>query len=285
MEHASVSSTMAFLESLGFEIIYLNVDHHGIVDLEQLEQEVNEDTILVSVMYVNNEIGTVEPIQEIAEIIKEKNPKTLFHVDAIQAFGKYHIYPKRMGIDLMSVSGHKIHGPKGTGALFIKSRTKVKPIIYGGGQQDGMRSGTENVPGFAGLGLATKMVYEDLEARTVRMRAVKDRLTERLKTLPDVYINEGEAPHILSVSFVGVRSEVMLHALEEREIYVSSGSACSSNKPAVSHVLASIGLPKDRLESTIRFSFSAENTVEQADYAADVIEEILPIYRKYVRKK
>ena len=276
---------MAFLESLGFEIIYLNVDQHGIVDLEQLEQEVNEDTILVSVMYVNNEIGTVEPIQEIAEIIKEKNPKTLFHVDAIQAFGKYHIYPKRMGIDLMSVSGHKIHGPKGTGALFIKNRTKVKPIIYGGGQQGGMRSGTENVPGFAGFGLATKMVYEDLEARTVRMRAVKDRLTERLKTLPDVYINEGEAPHILSVSFVGVRSEVMLHALEEREIYVSSGSACSSNKPAVSHVLASIGLPKDRLESTIRFSFSAENTVEQADYAADVIEEILPIYRKYVRKK
>lgn len=285
VEHASVSSTMAFLESLGFEIIYLNVDHHGIVDLGQLEQEVNGDTILVSVMYVNNEIGTVEPIQEIAEIIKEKNPKTLFHVDAIQAFGKYHIYPKRMGIDLMSVSGHKIHGPKGTGALFIKNRTKVKPIIYGGGQQGGMRSGTENVPGFAGFGLATKMVYEDLEARTVRMGAVKDRLTERLKTLPDVYINEGEAPHILSVSFVGVRSEVMLHALEEREIYVSSGSACSSNKPAVSHVLASIGLPKDRLESTIRFSFSAENTVEQADYAADVIEEILPVYRKYVRKK
>lgn len=285
VEHASVSSTMAFLESLGFEIVYLNVDHHGIVDLEQLEQEMNEDTILVSVMYVNNEIGAVEPIQEIAEIIKEKNPKTLFHVDAIQAFGKYHIYPKRMGIDLMSVSGHKIHGPKGTGALFIKNRTKVKPIIYGGGQQDGMRSGTENVPGFAGFGLATKMVYEDLEARTVRMRAVKDRLAERLKTLPDVYINEGEAPHILSVSFVGVRSEVMLHALEEREIYVSSGSACSSNKPAISHVLASIGLPKERLESTIRFSFSAENTVEQADYAADVIEEILPVYRKYVRKK
>ena len=192
VEHASVSSTMAFLESLGFEVVYLNVDHQGIVDLEQLEQEVNEDTILVSVMYVNNEIGAVEPIQEIAEIIKEKNPKTLFHVDAIQAFGKYHIYPKRMGIDLMSVSGHKIHGPKGTGALFIKNRTKVKPIIYGGGQQDGMRSGTENVPGFAGFGLATKIVYEDLEARIVRMRAVKDRLTERLKALPDVYINEGK---------------------------------------------------------------------------------------------
>ena len=285
IEHASVLSPLAYLEEQGFRVTYLTVDENGQISLDELRDAVCEDTILVSMMMVNNEIGAVEPIAEAAKIVKEKNPNTIIHVDAIQAFGKYHIYPKRMGIDLMSVSGHKIHGPKGTGALFIKNRTKVKPIIYGGGQQGGMRSGTENVPGFAGFGLATKMVYEDLEARTVRMRAVKDRLTERLKTLPDVYINEGEAPHILSVSFVGVRSEVMLHALEEREIYVSSGSACSSNKPAVSHVLASIGLPKDRLESTIRFSFSAENTVEQADYAADVIEEILPIYRKYVRKK
>ena len=284
IEHASVQAPLAYLKELGYEITELSVDHDGIISLEELRDAVREDTVLVSIMMVNNEIGAVEPVEEAAKVIKAKNPDTLFHVDAIQAFGKYHIYPKRMGIDLMSVSGHKIHGPKGTGALFIKNRTKVKPIIYGGGQQGGMRSGTENVPGFAGFGLATKMVYEDLEARTVRMRAVKDRLTERLKTLPDVYINEGEAPHILSVSFVGVRSEVMLHALEEREIYVS-GSACSSNKPAVSHVLASIGLPKDRLESTIRFSFSAENTVEQADYAADVIEEILPVYRKYVRKK
>ena len=283
VEHASVSSTMAFLESLGFEIVYLNVDHHGIVDLEQLEQEVNEDTILVSVMYVNNEIGAVEPIQEIAEIIKEKNPKTLFHVDAIQAFGKYHIYPKRMGIDLMSVSGHKIHGPKGTGALFIKNRTKVKPIIYGGGQQDGMRSGTENVPGFAGFGLATNMVYEDLEARTVRMRAVKDRLTERLKTLPDVYINEGEAPHILSVSFVGVRSEVMLHALEEREIYVSSGSACSSNHPGVSGTLKGIGVKDSLLDSTLRFSFGAFNTEEEVDYCLEVLNELVPMLRRYRR--
>ena len=285
IEHASVYQPMMFLEQMGFEVTWLPVNAYGLVDLDALREAIRPDTILVSMMCVNNEIGTIEPITDAAAIVKECNPNTLFHVDAIQAFGKYHIYPKRMGIDLMSVSGHKIHGPKGTGALFIKNRTKVKPIIYGGGQQDGMRSGTENVPGFAGFGLATKMVYEDLEARIVRMRAVKDRLTERLKALPDVYINEGEAPHILSVSFVGVRSEVMLHALEERQIYVSSGSACSSNKPAVSHVLSSIGLQKNRLESTIRFSFSAENTVEQADYAADVIEEILPVYRKYVRKK
>ena len=285
IEHASVLSPLAYLEEQGFRVTYLTVDENGQISLDELRDAVCEDTILVSMMMVNNEIGAVEPIAEAAKIVKEKNPNTIIHVDAIQAYGKYRICPKKLGIDLLSVSGHKIHAPKGTGFLYIKDKTKIKPIIYGGGQQKGMRSGTENVPGFAGLGLATKMVYEDLEARTVRMRAVKDRLTERLKTLPDVYINEGEAPHILSVSFVGVRSEVMLHALEEREIYVSSGSACSSNKPAVSHVLASIGLPKDRLESTIRFSFSAENTVEQADYAADVIEEILPVYRKYVRKK
>ena len=285
IEHPAILQTMRQLEEEGYRVTYLPVDEKGCIRLEDLERAITGETILVSIMHTNNEIGALQPVEEAGNLIKSINPAILFHVDAIQAYGKYKIVPKRMGIDLMSVSGHKIHGPKGTGALFIKNRTKVKPIIYGGGQQGGMRSGTENVPGFAGLGLATKMVYEDLEARTVRMRAVKDRLTERLKTLPDVYINEGEAPHILSVSFVGVRSEVMLHALEEREIYVSSGSACSSNKPAVSHVLASIGLPKDRLESTIRFSFSAENTVEQADYAADVIEEILPVYRKYVRKK
>ncbi len=285
IEHASVSSTMAFLQEQGFEIVYIDVDAQGIVNLEQLTEAVNQDTILVSIMYVNNEIGAVQPIKEIADRIKEKNPAVLFHVDAIQAFGKYHIYPKRMGIDLMSVSGHKIHGPKGTGALFIKNRTKVKPILHGGGQQDGMRSGTENVPGFAGFGLAAKLVCGNMEERTKQMRAVKDRLAASLSELEGVYINRGEAPHILSVSFTGVRSEVMLHALEEKGIYVSSGSACSSNKPAVSHVLEAIGLPKDRLESTLRFSFSAENTEEQADYAAAVIREILPIYRKYVRKK
>ena len=285
IEHASVAAVVSFLEEQGFEVTILPVDENGQISLEELEAAIREDTILVSMMQINNEMGAIEPVAEAGALIKKKNPNTLFHVDAIQSYGKLRIYPKKMSVDMLSVSGHKLHGPKGSGFLYIKDKTKVKPILFGGGQQKGMRSGTENVPGFAGFGLATKMVYEDLEARTVRMRAVKDRLTERLKTLPDVYINEGEAPHILSVSFVGVRSEVMLHALEEREIYVSSGSACSSNKPAVSHVLASIGLPKDRLESTIRFSFSAENTVEQADYAADVIEEILPIYRKYVRKK
>ena len=287
VEHASVSSTMAFLESLGFEVVYLNVDHQGIVDLEQLEQEVNEDTILVSVMYVNNEIGAVEPIQEIAEIIKEKNPKTLFHVDAIQAFGKYHIYPKRMGIDLMSVSGHKIHGPKGTGALFIKNRTKVKPIIYGGGQQDGMRSGTENVPGIAGLGLATKMIYNDLDMKVALMRELKDYFIEQAGKIENTTVHglkdEGSAPHIISLGIAGIRSEVLLHTLEDKGIYVSSGSACASNHPAVSGVLRSIGAAQEYLDATIRFSMSEFTTKEEIDYTLETLYNCIPMLRKYTR--
>ncbi len=284
VEHASVSSTLDFLSEMGFDVVFIDVDKDGKINLDELQKEVDENTILVSVMYVNNEIGTVEPVEEIASLIKEKNPKALFHVDAIQAFGKYRIYPKRMGIDLMSISGHKLHGPKGTGALFIKDKTKIKPVIYGGGQQQGMRSGTENVPGYAGLGLATKISYERLDERVARMEEVKDRLITGLSDIEGVYVNQGEAPHIASITFTGVRSEVMLHALEEKEIYVSSGSACSSNKHSVSSVLKAIGLPKESQESTLRFSFSGENAIEEADYAVEVIKQILPIYRRYRRK-
>lgn len=285
IEHASINSTMTFLKEMGFDICYIDVDKNGIINMEKLRDEIDDNTILVSVMYVNNEIGAVEPISEIAELIKEKNPKTLFHVDAIQGFGKYHIYPKRTGIDLMSISGHKIHGPKGTGALFIKDKTKIKPIIYGGGQQEGFRSGTENVPGYAGLSLATEISYKNLDERVARMKEVKERIVAGVSDIEGVYINHGEAPHILSITFTGVRSEVMLHALEERGIYVSSGSACSSNKQSESTVLKAIGLPKDRQDSTLRFSFSGYNTTEEADYTIATIKELLPIYRKYVRKK
>jgi cysteine desulfurase len=285
IEHASVSNTMKYLEEMGFEVIYLNVDKHGIVDLEQFDQILNDDTILVSVMYVNNEIGSVQPIEKIADIIKKHGSKALLHVDAIQAFGKMRIYPKRMGIDLMSISGHKIHGPKGTGAVFVKDKTKIKPVIYGGGQQQGLRSGTENVPGYAGLGLATKLIYANLEENVAHMTELKNRLISQLTEIEDVYSNSGEAPHIASITFKGVRSEVMLHALEERGIYVSAGSACSSNKPAVSSTLKAIGLAPDRLESTLRFSFSYENTIEEVDYAVAAVQELLPVLRRYVRKK
>ena len=285
VEHAAVAQPFAYLKDQGYEVTILPVDHQGVVKLEALEAALRPDTILVSVMYVNNEIGSVMPVQDIAKRIKEKNPAVLFHVDAIQAFGKYVIYPGRMGIDMMSVSSHKFHGPKGVGALYIRDRVKVKPVIYCGGQQNGMRSGTENVPGIAGMALAAEMTYRDLDEKVRHMREVKQHLIDELTGIEEVYSNSGDAPHIASITFKGVRSEVMLHALEERKIYVSSGSACSSNKHSTSGTLKAIGLPPEKLESTLRFSFSPENTIEQVDYAVQCCKELLPVLRRYVRKK
>lgn len=285
VEHASVLDTLNFLEKEGFEVTKLGVDEHGRVLLDELKESLREDTILVSVMYVNNEIGTVEPVNEIAEIVKGHNPNILIHVDAVQAFGKLNFAPKNLKVDLLSISGHKIHGPKGSGILYIKDKTLIRPIIYGGGQQKAMRSGTENVPAYAGLGLATEIIYKDHDKKIQYIQSLKDSFIEKVTAFEDVYNNSQDAPHIASVSFVGVRSEVMLHALEERGIYVSAGSACSSNKPHISGVLSSIGMPSERLESTLRFSFSVNNTMEQVEYAVGVIGELLPMLRRYVRKK
>lgn len=288
VEHASIYNTMEFLREQGFEITYLPVDSYGCISLEELAQAVREDTILVSVMYVNNEIGAVEPVEEISKVIKAKNPKTLFHVDAIQAYGKYVIRPKKQRIDLLSVSGHKIHGPKGVGFLYIDEKAKVRPILFGGGQQKGMRSGTENVPGCAGLGAAVREVYRDHEAKIEKLYQIRERLIAGLKELPGVTINGHEgrenAPQIVSASFEGVRSEVLLHALEDRGVYVSSGSACSVNHPGVSGTLKGIGVKKELLDSTIRFSFGLFNEPEEADYCLEVLRELLPVLRRYRAK-
>lgn len=288
VEHPSIYNTMSFLEEMGFEVTYLPVDHLGHISLEDLEKAIREDTILVSVMYVNNEVGAVEPIEAISQCIKKKNPKTLFHVDAIQAYGKYKIRPKKQGIDLLSVSGHKIHAPKGVGFLYIRDGVKIRPILFGGGQQKGMRSGTENVPGIAGLAEAAKECYENLDEKIDRLYALKERFVKQIEELDDVKVNgrtgRDSAPHIVSVSFRDVRSEVLLHALEEKGIYVSAGSACSSNKPAVSHTLKSMGVEKDLLGSTIRFSFCFETTEEETDYCVRELRELLPMLRRYVRR-
>ena len=256
VEHAAVLEPMRYLEENGFEVTYLNVDRYGRVDLEQLEKAVTDKTILVSVMYINNEIGTLEPIEEIARIIKEKNPRTLFHVDAIQAYGKYRIYPKKTGIDLLSVSGHKIHGPKGTGFLYINEKVKIKPLILGGGQQKGMRSGTDNVPGVAGLGMAAGLSYELYEEKREHLLKLKKSFMEQVSEIENVIFNnlpgEEGAPHIVSVSFEGVRSEVLLHALEEKEIYISAGSACSSNKNRRQVIHLSLSICR-KLFWTVRF--------------------------------
>lgn len=288
IEHASVYNPVLYLQDLGFRVTFLKVDARGKVDLQHLRESLDEDTILVSTMAVNNEIGAVEPIEEIAAIIKEYNGEhdknILYHVDAIQAFGKRILYPKRIGIDAMSMSGHKIHGPKGSGALFVDSRAKIKPVLYGGGQEKGLRSGTENTAAIAGMGKATEIMYNRIEENNHKMQLVKDALIQGATQMEGVTDNSGESPHIASLSFRGVRSEVLLHALEDKGIYVSAGSACSSNHPAISGVLTAIGLDKDLLESTLRFSFCEYNTVEEAEYTVNVLKELLPMLRKYTRK-
>ena len=289
IEHPAILQTMHYLEDQGFEVTYLSVDDKGQISLQELQNAMRKDTILVSIMHTNNEIGAVEPIAEAGRLIKSTNPSTLFHVDAVQGFGKYRIYPKRMGIDLLSVSGHKIHGPKGVGFLYIGEKVKIHNIIYGGGQQKNLRSGTENVPGIAGMAKAAEMLYNHPEEDAERLYSLKDYFCEGLRKIPDIRINNPEgmegAPHIVSLSVAGVRSEVLLHALEDKGIYVSAGSACSSNKPhtAGSATMKAIKLPEEFLDSTLRFSMSVYTTREELDYTLQVMYDIIPMLRKYTR--
>lgn len=287
IEHPSVGNVMKHMEEEGYEVTYLPVDENGIVRLDKLKEALRPDTMLVSVMHVNNEIGAVQPIEEISKIIKANNPATIFHVDAIQSYGKYRILPKKMGIDLLSVSAHKIHGPKGIGFLYHDSKIKIKPIVLGGGQQWDLRSGTENVPGIAGLAEAAKEIYTEFDAKTAHLYEVKEHFVSEILKLEGTKINgltgRDSAPHVVSVSFPGVRSEVLLHALEDKEVYASAGSACSSNKPAVSATLKAINVPKEHLDSTLRFSFSVHTTKEEIDYCMEVLGGLLPMLRRYAR--
>lgn len=290
IEHASVHSPLLHLEENGFLVTYVPVDSYGRVLMDELLDEITDQTILVSIMYVNNEIGSVQPIEELSKKCKEKNPNIILHVDAIQGYGKYNIYPKREGIDLLSISGHKIHGPKGIGALYIRDKVKVKPIIFGGGHQKGMRSGTENVPGIAGLSEAVIEMYKDHEQKRENLFELKKHFIQLVTKIDGVTINGvgdniyGSAPHILSVSFDGIRSEVLLHALEEKGVYVSSGSACSSNHPSLSGTLKAIGIKDNLLDSTLRFSFSVFTTMDEIEYAVDCLKELVPMLRKFTRR-
>lgn len=309
IEHPAVLMPMQYLEEQGFRVTYLPVDKKGHVSMADLEAAICEDTILVSMMYVNNEVGTILPIAEAGKLIKSKNPKILFHVDAVQAYGKMKIYPKKLGIDMLSVSAHKIHGPKGIGFLYVNEKVRLQPLMLGGGQQKGMRSGTDNVPGAAGLAAAAKECYATLDADHAHLLALKKRMMDGLSALNEklmaepaiqtretqkkevsekIVINsetgEAGAAHIVSAAFVGVRSEVLLHALEEKGIYVSAGSACSSNKKLpVSPVLKELGLPQEVMEATLRFSFSRFTAEEEIDYTLQVLEELLPVLSRYAR--
>ncbi len=289
IEHPAILETVAYLEKEGFEITKLSVDDKGIISLDELRTAIRPDTILVSIMFVNNEIGAVEPIEEAGKLIKALNPDTVFHVDAVQAYSKVLIRPRSMNIDLLSVSGHKIHGPKGIGFLYIKKGTKIVPICYGGGQQKGMRSGTENVPGIAGLGLAAKMCHENFEEHIEKLYELKKYLIDSLnERLSDIKINGPEcekgAPHIVSVSIKGLRAETVLNMLSEKHIYVSAGSACTSNNPHVSGTLRAIGLDNSLLESTIRISMSLLTTKEEIDYLLDTLCSQVETMRKFYRR-
>lgn len=317
IEHAAVLMPMQYLAEQGFRVTYLPVDQQGHISLKDLEEAICDDTILVSIMYVNNEIGAIQPIAEAGKLIKSKNPKILFHVDAVQAYGKMTVHPKKLGVDMLSVSAHKIHGPKGIGFLYVNEKVKLHPLILGGGQQKGMRSGTDNVPGAAGLGVAAKEAYTNLSQDTEHLLILKKRMMDGLmqlneslmkkesvcktadtgkndrnaeaKTeLPRIVIHSGEgeksAPHIVSAAFPGVRSEVLLHALEDKGIYVSAGSACSSNKKLpVSTVLKELHLRPELLESTLRFSFSRYTTEEEIDYCLETLAQLLPVLSRYAR--
>ena len=264
VEHPAILNTMHYLEEEeGFRVTYLPVDECGRIRLDALKEALCPETILVSVMYVNNEIGTVQPVAEAARIVKQYKQSILFHTDAVQGFGKYKIYPKRLGVDMLSASGHKIHGPKGAGFLYV-------------------------VPGIAGLALASKMIYQDLELKTEHMRELKTHFIDCISQIGNVKVHgltdEGSAPHIVSAGFAGVRSEVLLHTLEDRGICVSAGSACASNHPAISGVLQAIGTPREYLDSTLRFSLSEFTTKEEIDYTLETLYNCIPMLRKYTRR-
>lgn len=299
IEHPAVINTMKHLESEGYRVTYLPVDEFGLISLEKLEQAITPETILVSVMHTNNEIGAVQPIAEIGALIKKCNPETLFHVDAVQGFGKAKILPKKMGIDLLSVSSHKIHGPKGMGVLYVGDKVRLNPIVFGGGQQSGLRSGTENMPGIAGMAKAAEMLYAGLDEEVEKLYSLKERLIAGALKIEGTSVNgvnfggdmdklhdavRETAPHVVSLSFPGVRAEVLLHTLENDGIYVSAGSACSTHKPEPSATLKAIGLDKALLESTLRFSMSVHTTEEDIDETLRVLALRLPILQRYIRK-
>ncbi len=299
IEHPSVHQPLLYLEQNGFEISFAPVDETGKLIKEKLYELLREDTILVSIMYVNNEIGAVQDIKEIASELKNRKKDIILHVDAVQAFGKYRIFPKREGIDLLTISGHKIHGPKGSGALYISDKIRVNPVVFGGGHQRGIRSGTENVPAIAGLGQAVVELYQNFDEKISRMYGLKQKFIRDISKLEGVSINglpkeiTGDyeleqimktAPHIISASFEGVRSEVLLHALEDKGVYVSAGSACSSHHPQPSVTLTAIGLPKNLMDSTLRISMSELTTEEELDYTLLKMKELLPMLRRYTRK-
>ena len=279
IEHPSVLEVYRQLEKQGYDVDYIGVDKEGLLDINQLREKLKSETALISIILVNNETGVIQQIDQIAAVRDDINMKTVIHVDAVQAYGKISIRPEKAGIGLMSVSSHKIHGPKGLGALYVSRGIKLNPLFYGGGQESLLRSGTENVPGIAGFGLASKLTFEQLEDNYAKVVMLKGLFIDRLKsTSLDYHVlsPEGSSAYILSIAFEDVKAEVLLHHLEQKGIYVSTGSACSSRRNSKSHVLTALNLPSGIIDGTIRFSFSIFNTEEEVIKAVHTLDEIIP---------
>ena len=291
VEHPAVLESMKKLESEGNEVKYIDVDQNGLMDISRLGEELNENTALVSVMTVNNETGTIQPINQIYELMKQVSPGAVLHTDAVQAFGKMRL--DNVKAHMISISGHKFHGPKGIGALLLRENLNLKPLIYGGGQELGVRSGTENTSSIIGMALAASISYDHLGEVNRRIGEMNDYFTQGLlNEISDIRINGAlepgysiedygkRSPYILNVSFLGTRGEVLLHTLEQDEIFVSTGSACASNKKGKSHVLSSMGLREKDIEGAIRFSFSEFNTREEMDIVVDKTKKAVERFRK-----
>lgn len=286
LEHSSVRNTMKYMESIGYDITYLPSDSNGYIRLDLLSDAIQRDTCMVSCVYVNSEVGAIQPIEEIGNMVKMANEKCLFHVDGVQAVGKLPINLKRSRIDLLSASGHKFHSPKGTGFLYKRKNVKLNSLVFGGGQEGGFRSGTENLPGIAAMANSITVVSKDLERNFERLLELKRDFCEKLLLIDDVYLNgslEKSSPYILNVSFVGVRSEVLIHALEEKGIFVSAQSACSSHVKTKSETLSAMGIESERSDSAIRFSFNKDTDKKELEECLLALNELLPKLRKFKR--
>jgi len=281
IEHDAVLHTCKHLEELGWRVTYLKPDPTGNITVEQVLDAVEDKTVLVSIMAVNNEVGSILPIAEIAKAVRKKNPNTQIHTDCVQAYGKHPLkVGKALDVDFLTVSGHKIYGPKGIGALYVKKGAKIKPVLFGGGQEKDLRPGTENLPGICGMGLAAELLCKEMKANEAHVKEIKNSLLENLQKIPQVCIISGEnaTPYILNIAVPGIRSEIMLHYMEEQGIYLSSGSACAKGGP--SHVLSAMGVDRNVGDSALRLSFGRYNTLEEVPFFIEALEKAILRFKR-----
>ncbi len=293
-EHPSVLNCVEQMAKRGFDTHFVKINEAGFVDMAGLERALNPETVLVSIMHINNEIGTIQPIQEIGQMIynynQANNTRIVYHVDAVQSFGKIRFDVKKAHVDLLSFSAHKINGLKGSGGLYVREGISLIPLFYGGGQEKGLRPGTENICGIASIGAATEVAFKDMEKNLEYVKSLKSKMVEYLaEYCSDFEINgalsESTSPYILNVSFRGIKGEVLLHTLEMNSIYVSTGSACSSKKKSYSHVLKAMFQDDERLDGAIRISFSKRNTIDEVIKASEIICKEVKALRKIIRKR